>query len=156
MDLSLVRNVRSGPKWTCFRTMVVCGIRLFIDANPRPILPQEINTKFTLPTILPAPSLTVLKVYLFIFQIFCKIWTFWDFIFLPQSFYYHHSMIFHKFHANSRKFCWKMLFFYIFKMLLTKVAVLDFDYTKKAKKYKNISDDFLKIFFSCQDIEMSF
>ena len=51
--------------------------------------------------------------YIFLFSnFFCKIWTFWDFIFLPQSFYHHHSMIFHKFHANSRKFCW--IFFFTF------------------------------------------
>ena len=73
--------------------------------------------------------------YIFLFSnFFCKIWTFWDFIFLPQSFYHYHSMIFHKFHANSRRFC--LLVFYTFKMLLTKVAVLDFDYTKKQKKKK--------------------
>ena len=147
-DLSLVRNVRSEPKWTCFRTMVVCEIRLFIDANLRPILPQETNTKFTLPTILPAPSLTVLKVHIsFYFEIcFCKIWTFWDFIFLPQSFYHYHSMIFHKFHANSSKFCWKLFFLHFqnaFQTAFNKSCSFRFWRHKKAKKnIKNIWDDF--------------
>ena len=107
--------MRSEPKWTCFRTMVVCVIRLFIDANPRPILPQETNTKFTLPTILPAPSLTVLKActYLYFFPNFCKISTLLRIWYICLNHFITIAvfdwLMFHKFYEILWKFCWFFL-----------------------------------------------